>query len=438
MLAAARGKSFRSDLYQRTTLQSGVRLITAPLRERTSVVVAFMVGVGSRHESSELAGIAHFVEHMVFKGTEKFPTAQVMSEAIEGVGGTLDAATDKELTLVWAQVPAEHLRLALEVLADMVWCPTFDDTEIEKEKQVVVEELRMYVDNPQEHVSTLFEEVFWPNHPLGRDTAGTEHTVMSFTKELCRAHCARFFSPDNVVISIAGACDVDSTRNLVEEVLREKPFPQKGLRSQMVPAPSQWDNGARRVLFLERETEQANIVLGVRGVSYRDDERFVIDVLNTILGEGMSSRLFSEVREVRALAYDVHSSTTKLHDTGALTLYVGCEPGRAEAAAAAAIHELERLAVEPISDEEMKKAHGYLKGRLVVDLESSAALSQYLGQQELLCDEILQPDDVIGRIEAVREDEVRTLAATLLARGLYASIIGPFANATAFERIITG
>jgi predicted Zn-dependent peptidase len=415
--------------YRLTRLPSGARIITAPMRERASVAVAVMFAVGSRYEEPERAGLAHFIEHMVFKGSQRYPTAKAISEAIEGVGGVLNAATDKEATLFWAKVPAAQFALAADVLCDMVYRAGLDAGELAKERLVVIEELRMYMDNPQDYVHTLFDEVMWPDHPLGRDTAGTEETVRSFERDDCLRYLGEHYRADNVVVSVAGAIDHEEALSVLAPLVSAwGTGPALAAPAAPSPAPS-----APRLRLLNKRTEQANVVLGAHGVSYLDDDRFTVDMLNAVLGEGMSSRLFLHLREDEGLAYDVHSFTIKHRDAGALGVYIGCEPRRATRAVEAAIRELQALAATPVGDEELTKAREYVKGRLLLQLEGTSSLCNYLGQQELLTDSILLPDEVVRRIDAVGPDDIVRVARRLLECGLRAAVIGPFRAPERFE-----
>jgi predicted Zn-dependent peptidase len=414
--------------YRLTRLPSGARIITAPMRERASVALAVMFAVGSRYEEAERAGLAHFIEHMVFKGSQRYPTAKDISEAVEGVGGVLNAATDKEATLFWAKVPAGKFTLAADVLCDMVFHAGLDAAELAKERLVVIEELRMYMDNPQDYVHTLFDEVMWPDHPLGRDTAGTEETVRSFERDDCLRYLREHYRADNLVISVAGAIEHDEVLDALTPMVTawgEGPV----LAAPPAPAPS----ATPRLRFLNKRTEQANIVLGTHGLSYLDPDRFIVDMLNAVLGEGMSSRLFLTLREEEGLAYDVHSFTIKHRDTGALGVYLGCEPRRAGKALSAAIRELTALAEKPVGDVELAKAREYSKGRLLLQLEGTSSMCNYLGQQELLAGEILMPDEVVRRIDAVGADDIVRVARRLLDHGLRAAVIGPFRQPERFE-----
>lgn len=424
--------STTDDAHRLTRLPGGARVITAPMRERTSVSVAVMVAAGSRYEGASQRGLAHFIEHMVFKGSERYPSARHISEAVEGVGGVLNAATDKEMTMFWAKVPAQHLAVAVDVLGDMVFRGGFDAAELAKERLVVVEELRMYQDNPQEHVSTLFEEVMWPDHPLGWDTAGTEEAVRAIDRDDCMRFLGEHYHADRVLASVAGAVDHDETTALLAVALGswgDGPAPEC---RPAEPVP----DGSPVLKLQNRRTEQANVCIGTRSASYTDPDRFAVDLLTTVLGEGMSSRLFLHLREEQGLAYDVHAFTVKHRDSGSLGMYIGCEPRRAAAAMEAAIAELEQLASTPVGDAELAKARALTLGRLLLQLEGTSSLCTFLGQQELLTGEILLPDEIVRRVEAVTAADIMRAAAGALLTGLRAAVIGPFPKPTRFERIL--
>ncbi len=403
------------------------------MRERASVSIAFMFGTGSRVENAAECGLAHFIEHMVFKGGETYPTARQISEAIEGVGGALNASTDREATIFWAKVPAQRVDVAVSVLSDMLFRPRFLPDDAERERQVVIEELRMYEDSPQDHVHTLFDAVMWPDHPLGWDVAGTEATVQSFSTDDCRRHLQRHYRRDDLVVSAAGALDSVAIAELVSASL-QRWSDQGGDRVEALPATA--PSGAA-VSILNRRASQANIVLGARAPSYRDERRFVADILNVVLGEGMSSRLFLELREERGLAYDVHSFLTRVADSGTLAISLGCEPKRALVAMRAAVAELKQLATEPVPHAELQRAKEYARGRLSVQLESTSALCNHLGQQELLTGNILMASDIAERLLAVDPESVRALAAEVLSGGLRAAVIGPFRKPEPFLEVLS-
>jgi len=406
-----------------------------PLPGRASVAVAFMVGVGSRHERESNSGISHFVEHMVFKGGARYPTARDVSEAIEGVGGVLNAATDREATVFWTRVPSDKLGVAVSVLTDMLMAPVLDEAEVVKERQVVLEELRMYQDNPQDYVQIAFDEVMWPDHPLGWDVAGREETVQSFTSADCRAHLRQHLLPSTLVVSVSGGFEPVRTAAMIDDAIApwaaaHRPSPGSALPSTPPSGPP--------LRLIRRSAEQANILVGARAPSYNDPDRHVADILNVILGEGMSSRLFLELREHRGLVYDVHSFISRLSDSGVLGMGLACEPRKAAVALEAAVAELRKVAEEPIGEAEMTKAREYTKGRLLLQLESTSALCDYAGQQLLLQGRIIEPEDLVARLEAVQAADVSALAGRLLSTGLRAAVVGPFRSEARFQKAIAG
>jgi predicted Zn-dependent peptidase len=408
-------------------------MTAVPLPGRTSVAVAFMVAVGSRHENLANSGISHFVEHMVFKGGRRYPTARDVSIAIEGVGGVLNAATDREATVFWTRVPADKLDVAVSVLTDMLLQPALDSAEVVKERQVVIEELRMYQDNPQDYVQILFDEVMWPDHPLGWDVAGREETVRGFAAEDCREHLATHLTPANMVVSVSGGFQTAVAAEMIDSAIGSWAEAPRKQPVAAIPATAPTGPPLR---LIRRSAEQANILVGARAPSYNDPERYVADILNVILGEGMSSRLFLELREHRGLVYDVHSFMSRLSDSGVLGIGLACEPKQAATALEAAIAELRKLADEPVGDAELTKAVEYTKGRLLLGLESTSALCEYAGQQLLLQGQILEPEELVARIESVEAAQVSALAARLLASGLRAAVVGPFRSETRFEKAI--
>lgn len=338
--------------------------------------------------------------------------------------------------MFWAKVPTDHLELAVDVLADMVFSGTFDAGELEKERLVVIEELRMYQDNPQEHVSTLFEEVMWPRHPLGWDTAGTEQSVRGLQRDDCLRFLGDHYNGERVVVSVAGATEHERAVELLDAALTVAhtgvPMPAAYRSAEALP------EGAEVVRVVNRRTEQANVCFGARSVSYTHPDRFAVDLMTTVLGEGMSSRLFLHLREEQGLAYDVHAFTLKHGDSGAVGVYVGCEPRRAAAATSAAIGELERLATELVDAAELRKARALTLGRLSLQLEGTSSMCTFLGQQELLTGEILVTEQLVGYVEAVTPEDIRRVAANVLEQGLRGAVIGPFPKANKFEKILAG
>src|SRR4029077_4834860 len=300
-------------------------------------------------------------------------------------------------------------------------------------RQVVIEELRMYQDNPQDYVQIAVDALMWADPPLGWDVAGREETVLSFTDRDCRGHLEKHVLPSNLVVSVAGGFDTAEAVAMIDAAIG--PW-AAGHRAPPAPALPATPPSGSPLRVIRRSAEQANILVGARAPSYNDPDRHVADILNVILGEGMSSRLFLELREHRALVYDVHSFMSRLSDPGVLGIGLACEPRRAATALEAAIAELRKLAETPVGDAELTKAREYTKGRLLLGLESTSALCEYAGQQLLLQGHILTPEELVSRLEAVDAAQVSALAGRLLSSGLRAAVVGPFRSETKFEKAI--
>ncbi len=411
------------------TLPHGARLVTARLPERTSVTIAVIFSVGSRYESDEKAGVSHFLEHMFFKGAERYAGAKEISEAIEGVGGMLNAGTDKEATAYWAKVPGDKLALGMDVLCDMVFHPRLAAPDIERERSVVLEELRMYHDSPQDHVHSIFEQILWPDHPLGRDTAGTEETIGRLTRDDLQSHLGAHYRLSRMVVAIAGQVDHAEAKALLLERLAPR---GNGQYPGFLPT-----NGVPKAALVvkQKKTEQAHLCFGVRGVSYMEADRFAVDILNTVLGEGMSSRLFLQVREKQGFAYDIHSFTSKHFDTGSLAIYAGTEPRRAAPAMGACLREIDRLCDEPVSEPELTKAKEYYKGRLLLGMEATDSVATRLGYSQLLMGKIQTLEETLAAVDAVQATDVQRVAHRLFREHpLQAAVLGPFRSEAPFRR----
>jgi predicted Zn-dependent peptidase len=390
-----------------------------------------MFGGGSRLEDERLAGVSHFIEHLNFKGTKNRPSSKEIADAIEGVGGFINASTDKELTAYWARVPAEHMDLALDVLFDIVTNSKLDPADVERERMVILEELKMYQDQPQELVQNLFEEIMWPEHPLGRDIAGTEESVARLTRDDILEYADAHYRLPNLVIAAAGSLDDNTTLDVVKPRLT-LPADLNGVLPALPPASLD----APRLLLRRRKTEQAHICLGVRAPSYLHPDRYAIDLLNTVLGEGMSSRLFLSIRERLGLAYDVHSFTQKHRDTGYLAIYIGVDPKKAVEAVNAAIGECRKLQEVEVTPEELGRAKEFTKGRLRLELETTNGVAFWLCYQELLLKEIRTVEEEVAQIDAVSAADIKRVANDLFASPIQMTVIGPFARENAFRLAI--
>ena len=412
-------------------LEGGARLVTAPMPDRASVSLALMFSVGSRYESDRLGGISHFIEHLFFKGTTRRPSAQLIAEAIEGVGGVMNASTDKEVTTYWTKVPDTHVALAADVLFDIVSDSRLTPEDIERERTVILEELKMYQDLPQDHVHSIFEEIMWPGHPLGRDIGGTLASVAALSRNDLVEFVSDYYGRSKLVISASGLIDSAGMTKLISERLA---LTGSASGNGYAPPPPALTSAAVRLQ--RKDTEQAHICIGTRGLSYLDEDRYNLDLLNTILGEGMSSRLFLEIREKRGLAYDVHSYTSKHRDCGYFAVYTGVDPSKADEAVAAIVAELRKVVDSDVPEVELEKARQFTLGRLKLGLESTNAMASWLGQQQLLAGRIRTLEEVVNAIEGVTVESIRQVAKRVLDQPLQMAIIGPFDSDATFRRAI--
>jgi predicted Zn-dependent peptidase len=420
-----------ADSHRVRGLAGGAKLITAPMPERLSASLVLMFGGGSRLEDDRLAGVSHFIEHLFFKGTRRRPTSKEIAEAIEGVGGFINASTDKELTAYWARVPAEHLELGLDVLFDIVSNSRLSIDDVERERMVILEELKGYQDQPQDYVLNLLEEIIWPGHPLGRDIAGTEQSIARLTRDEILEYADAHYRLPNLVIGAAGALDEQRTLDIVSSRLT-LPADPDGLLPAEAPAALEGPH----VVVRRRRTEQAHICLGVRAFSYVHPDRYALDLLNTILGEGMSSRLFLNIRERLGLAYDVHSFTQKHRDTGHLGVYLGVDPKKAVEAIHAVVAEMRYLCEHDLGGDELQRAKEFTKGRLRLDLETTNGVAFWLTYQELLMGEIRSIEDELSLVESVSASDIRRVANTLLGAPMQMAVIGPFTREAGFRAAI--
>jgi len=407
-------------LYQKITLDNGLRLVTATMPHTRSVSIGFFIGAGSRYETDEQAGISHFIEHLCFKGTSKRPTATEICTVVEGVGGILNGGTDKELTVYWCKVAQPHFAIALEVLVDMLLNSRFDLADIEKERQVIIEEINMSLDSPPQRVAMLIDELLWPGHPLGRDIAGSKESVAGITRDMMLDYLARQYQPGNTVLAIAGDIQHQEVVNIVSQATAG------WVKSQPIPGYMPYQEKlARRVLIEKRDTEQSQLCLALPGLSITHPERFRLDLLNVILGEGMSSRLFTEIRDKLGLAYSIQSYAEHLLDTGAIAISAGVDAKNLQIAIRAILEELSRLK-EATPESELTKAKELSKGRLLLRLEDSRNVASWMGGQEILTGRILSVDEVISIIDAITIEELQRLAKDLLVgEQLRLAVVGP-------------
>lgn len=407
--------------YVRTTLQNGLRLLTTQIPGTRSASIAFFFAVGSRYEQEHISGISHFIEHMLFKGTRNYPSARSISETIEGVGGNFNGSTGKEMTTYTARVPAEYLSVVLHVLTDMVRRPLFDGAEIEKERSVIIEELSATLDDPQEWVNLLIDEVMWPGLPLGRDDAGTVETVAGIQRQQLLDYLNTYYRPNSLVISIAGAIEhaqvIELTKNLFNDWERGD---LPGWTQSLPPS------AAAPVRIVKKATEQTNICLATLGVASNSPDYYPFLLINALLGDGMSSRLFQTLREEQGLAYDIGSYTNSYHETGNLVVSAGVDPSRTEEAVRAIVTEIARLRDELVPSAELERIKAYIRGSVLLGLEGTQQVASWLASQECLHNEVREVDEVITRVNAVTAQDIQRVAQSCFApewRRL--AVIGP-------------
>jgi predicted Zn-dependent peptidase len=418
-------------LHQKTTLDNGLRVLTTTMPHTRSVSVCFFVGVGSRYESETQAGISHFVEHMLFKGTSKRATSKEISETIEGVGGGLNGGTDRETTLYWARVAQPHFPLALDVLIDILLNSKFEPEEVERERQVIIEEINMTKDVPSQQVHLMIDELLWPGHPLGRDIAGTRESVTATTRDMLLDYVESQYLPDNTVVAIAGNVQHEEVVAAVSQATgswnRRKSRPGY-LSYEEQPNP--------RMKVERRDTEQAHLCLALPGLSILHPKRFTLDLLNVVLGEGMSSRLFTEIRDKLGLAYSIHSFTDHLLDSGAVIVSAGVEPGKLPQTVRAILEELSKLK-EPIPESELTKAKELTKGRLLLRMEDTRSVAGWMGAQEILIGDVLTVDQVVSIIDAITADQLQEIAREIIAGDrLRMAVVGPVDDDESLEGLL--
>ena len=407
--------------YERTTLSNGLRLLTAEMPGMRSASIAFFFTVGSRYEPDTLAGVSHFIEHMLFKGTRQYPTARLLSEAIEGVGGFFNGSTGKEITSYTARVPGEHLSTVMDAMAGMIREPLFDTQEIEKERNVIIEELSATRDDPQEWTNLLIDEVMWPSLPLGRDDAGFIETVAQMERQQMLTYFDTHYLPNALVLSIAGNIRQQEVIERVEQLFGDWKSGEHPHWQESLPPRSILPVG-----MIKKETEQTNICLATLGAAYSSRDYYPILLINALLGDGMSSRLFQTIREEQGLAYDIGSYLNSYYETGSLVISAGVDPSQTEATIRAVLAELRELCESAVHADELDRIKAYVRGGMVLGLEGTQQVASWLGSQESLRNRVTEVDDIIARIDAVTPQEIQRVAQTCFApewRRL--AIIGP-------------
>jgi predicted Zn-dependent peptidase len=421
-----------TDPYEITILDSGLRVITSAVPTAQSASVSFFVGVGSRLERQEVVGVSHYVEHMLFKGTERRPTAPEISEAIEGAGGGLNAFTTREVTCYWNRLPFERWATGVEVLADMLQHSLLDPEEVERERTVVQQEIRRSHDNPAAWAGELLQRATFGDQPVGWPVAGTLDSVGAMGRDELLTHIATHYTAGNAVLSVAGKVE---HAKVVEEAARHFGGLAAGERAAVEAATPGLP--ADRVQVEERELEQTNLALAVQSGGRRHADRYALEILVTLLGRGMSSRLFKEVRERRGLAYSVSARVGRLRDIGALAISAGVTREHQEEALQVIVAELQRLVAEPVGEEELRRTMDFAVGGFRLSLETPMSLGQRHGDQLLQDDAIESVETTIAGLRAVTAADVQRVAAELFAAPPALAVVGPSAPADRLDAILS-
>lgn len=421
--------------YRLSSLKNGVRVLTVTLPKMESATLTVWLGVGSRYEAPKISGISHFLEHMVFKGSKKRPSAKLIAEAIDSIGAEFNASTSKEWTDFYIKARAGVIETAFDVLSDMVLNPLLVKEEIEREKGVIVEEIGMYEDTPVARIGDVFEQLIFLGSSLGRDIIGTAKTVKGITRDDFEAYRKKYYFSRNILITASGGIEHNQIVSLSEKYFGKvkkgsaKSY-KKFERKQKGP----------QILLHPKKKEQAHFILGFLGNPKGQKDRFDESIVAAIMGGGMSSRLFSEVRERRGLAYAVRANVDHYQDTGYFAAYVGVDVKRVDEAIKVVIDQCLGLADEkfPLRAEEIRKAKEYLKGHLALSLEDTKAVNHFFGEEELLLGKVRTPEDVYKRIDAVGKDDILRVAKKLFVpKNLNLAIIGPYKSQSRFERLVS-
>ncbi len=425
--------------YQRQVLPKGLRLLTIPMPGVQSVTVMLMVGAGSRYEEKEINGLSHFLEHMAFKGTVKRPTALSISSIIDGIGGEFNAFTSKDHTGYYIKAATKHLPLLIDVLSDMLLHSKFDPQEIEKERGVIIEEINMYEDTPIRRIGDLYENLLYGDTKLGRDIAGRKEVIKRVKREDFLSYIDRFYRASNTIVAVAGG--IDKIPNYKLQILNLVEKYLGAWNGRKVEEIERVDDRQKEpgLLVKYKDTQQAHLCLGFRSYSLTDPRRFALSVFTSILGGGMSSRLFIEVRERRGLAYYVRSNNEQYEDVGNFVTQAGVDTVRIEDAIKVMLEEFAKIREEKVSEEELIKAKEYVKGRFTLELEDSRNVAAFFASEELLENEVLTPEMIMKKIDAVTVEDVLEVGKDIVRQNtLNLAIIGPYKGEERFRKLVNG
>jgi predicted Zn-dependent peptidase len=419
------------NVFQRDTLENGLRVLRADMPQVQSVTCMIMLAAGSRYETPDTNGVAHFAEHMFFKGTERRPTAREIGMEVDSLGGEFNAFTSKEYTGYYIRCAADYLDRALDVLVDMLRHSRFDPEEIEREKGVIVEEMNMYFDTPRDFIGGVYDHLLYDDQPLGWDVIGRKETIRAATRDTFLDYIGHWYKPERMVVGLGGRLPGNELE-LIQGLLGDlEPEPTGA------PDPTTVTGNGSRVAIHHKDSDQAHLILGVPSYPLVHPDRWALQMLSTVLGTGMSSRLFTEVRERRGLAYYVYAHNQSYTDAGSLFSQAGVDINRSQEAVETIVREFRRIADEPVPEEELEKARALAKGRFVLRLENPQGMIVFGLGREVLNDPVLEPDEVIAGVDAVTADDIQRVAQDVIAsNGLNLALIGPFEDEASFRKLL--
>ncbi|MBN2096065.1 insulinase family protein [Candidatus Peregrinibacteria bacterium] len=419
-------------MHQSTTLKNGLRIITTPIEGTKSVTVLCLVGAGSRYENKKISGISHFLEHLFFKGAERYQNAAEVASAIDSVGGDFNAFTGKEYAGYYVKLASHKKEVAFDVIGDMMLNATFLPHEIDKERGVILEEYNMYQDTPMYQVGWDFEKLLFGDQPMGWDQIGEKAIIKSLTRDQIVDYKEALYTPDNTIVSVAGDITEKEAKSLVE-----KYFPFEEIERGLEPAPYRPVKGGDKAILQEKKTEQAHIIVGVEGMPARHKDNYTEKILSIILGGNMSSRMFLNVREAKGLAYYIRTTTDDYTDTGTLSTAAGVDLTRIDLAIEAILVEYRKVMEKKVGDEELKKAKDFMKGKIILRLEDSEEYAHLMGKQALLFPKIDTLEDILHKIDAVTADDILRLSRKILEeKNLRVALIGPYKDKEHFSKLL--
>ena len=421
----------------KTILPSGLRIVTEEVNTVRSAAVGIWVNVGSRDETNSTAGASHFLEHLLFKGT-KNRTALDISSSIEAVGGEMNAFTSKEYTCFYARVIDNDLPLAIDVISDLITSSTVQAADVKAEANVVLEEIAMRDDDPSDLIHDLFLETYYGKTALGKPILGTVNSIKGMSRNTVYNYYKDKYLPKDIVVSVAGNIKHKYVVRLVETALSKDGFLDVGKQDYRLRENAKVKvNGRGKIGIIDRKTEQAHLLYGVDGVSRTDERRFALSILASALGGGMSSRLFQEIREKRGLAYSVYAYIQQFAGSGSLSFYAGCQPAKAQEVISIIKEITSEVATDGLTDEEINRAKGAVRGALVLSQEDTGSRMNRIGKSELVYGEIMSFDEILRRVSSVTHDEIRQIASELLPVSPTLAVVGPFKSSSKFEKVIS-